>query len=146
LYNKNPTKNVSLVKREPRLHLISRISSTNKTDRHDITEILLKVALDFYCTKKMYLRDGPFNLLWFFLKKIYSDSQCWWQNILILVDEKKNLIQSLVFVIIFHRNMFSFTKIPDAKQWYTYNICLISTIDHISNNFFVNHVRKRVEK
>jgi hypothetical protein len=46
LYNKNPTKNVSLVKREPRLHLISRISSTNKTDRHDITEILLKVALN----------------------------------------------------------------------------------------------------
>ena len=36
-------------------------------------------------------RDGPFNFqggLWFFLKK-YSDSQCCWKNILILVEEKK---------------------------------------------------------
>ena len=38
------------------------------------------------------LRERPFNLKWggygFFLKK-YSDSQCCWKNILILVEEKK---------------------------------------------------------
>ena len=31
----------------------------------------------------------------------------------------------LLTAIIFHRNMYSFTKIPDAKQRYTYNICLL---------------------
>ena len=42
---------------------------------------------------KIDTRDGPFNfqgvgLCCFFLKK-YSDSQCCWKNILILVEEKK---------------------------------------------------------
>ena len=48
------------------------------------------------------VRDGPFNfqgggLCFFFLEK-YSDSQCCWKNILILVGEKNNLIQSFCHI------------------------------------------------
>jgi hypothetical protein len=35
--------------------------STNKTDRHDITEILLKVALNTIKLKPNYSQDGFFN-------------------------------------------------------------------------------------
>ena len=48
------------------------------------------------------LRERPFNLkrgggLWFFPKQ-NSDSQCCWKNILIMVEEKKNLIQSFCHI------------------------------------------------
>ena len=41
------------------------------------------------------LRERPFNLkgwgVWFFFWKKYSDSQCCWKNILILVEVKKKI-------------------------------------------------------
>jgi len=38
------------------------VSSTNKTDRHDITEMLLKVALNTITQTKAYLTCPSFNL------------------------------------------------------------------------------------
>jgi hypothetical protein len=37
---------------------VPRLSSTNKTDRHDITEILLKVALNTIQTNKKSIFPG----------------------------------------------------------------------------------------
>ena len=47
---------------------LTPVSSTNKTDRHDITEILLKVALN-----TITLRDIVYQLRNFFIPKIIVD-------------------------------------------------------------------------
>jgi hypothetical protein len=43
---------------------------------------------DVLSTSVSFIRDWPFNFQGEFLKK-YSDSQCCWKNIPILVEEKK---------------------------------------------------------
>ena len=55
------------------------VSSTNKTDRHDVTEILLKVALStikhqyhIICMKNIY--DNQFHCNSIFLIKIYLEN------------------------------------------------------------------------
>ena len=76
-------------------------------------------SLILYCRKPILcqniakeLRERPFNLkgrrggvMVFFLKK-YSDSQCCWKNILILVEGEKKIIWFRVFVIL-----------PNFKFW-----------------------------
>jgi hypothetical protein len=89
------------------------ISYTNKSDRHDKTEILLKGALNTITITPIIIktsltvntiRDGPFNFQgWggygFFSKKNILIPNVAEKNILILMEEKNNnLIQSFCHI------------------------------------------------
>ena len=51
------------------------VSSTNKTDRHDITEILLKVDLSTINQTKpnLFISDLPLPLFWWVINKVQSN-------------------------------------------------------------------------
>jgi hypothetical protein len=52
------------------------VSSTNKTDHHDITEILLKVALSTIKQTKLILHLRQFNIIYFYSQlTLYISSQ-----------------------------------------------------------------------
>jgi hypothetical protein len=67
-----------------------QISSTNKTDCHDITEILVKVVLNSI-KQALYFQNGLFNVNYFF--NIYSS--CSW------LSYNKLILKSHVILYVF---------------------------------------------
>ena len=94
------------------------VSSTNKTDRHDITEILLKVVLNIINQTNLNVSDNYIHVIsslqlkveWIELNKTSRRCPRYLQTTQILVDHQKSKLAHIIHVFSLERSDMAFWR------------------------------------